>query len=215
MAKMQITCGDWALDTERRVLARGGVPVPVEPKALNLLEFLIKERPRVVPKAELLARIWADTAVTEASLTRLIKQLRDALGDDPGEPRYITTARRFGYGFIGVPSLEPGDDRSECRLVGRTGTIWLGRGETIVGRTTHDLPVLDDPSISRRHARLTVNQHGAWIEDLQSKNGTFVGAARVTGRHPLRDGDIVRLGVVPFVMRMSARAGSTIEVDAR
>jgi len=210
---MQITCGDWTLDTDRKALTRNGAPVHVEPKALQLLEFLITERPRVVTKPELLARIWADTAVTEASLTRLIKQLRDALGDDPDEPRYIQTARRFGYGFLGVPTSPPRHERATCRLIGRTGVVWLDAGETVIGRTTHALPVLDDPSISRRHARLGIDRLGAWIEDLQSKNGTFVGAVRVADRHPLRDGDVVRLGVVPFVMRVSSVSASTLLVE--
>jgi len=206
---MRLTCGDWTIDNERRVLVRAGTPLRIEPKAFELLSILINERPKVLSKVQLLQRIWPDAIVTGASLTRLIKHLRDALGDDAGAQRYIRTVHRFGYGFA-AEITEVGDRLpGPCRLVGRDGLVLLRRGENVVGRATHDVRSLDDPSISRRHASIVVGDHEVSIEDLGSKNGTFVGSERLDCRRRLRDGDTVRFGLVTFVFKRSSPTSAT------
>lgn len=102
------------LDRPRMLLTRDGQPVPLEPKALDVLLFLIDRRDRLVTKEELLDAIWKDTFVTPNVLTREIAQLRKALDDDAGEPRVIETAARRGYRFIAAitettvaPGFEP------------------------------------------------------------------------------------------------------------
>ena len=67
-------------------LSEGGVPVPVEPKVLRLLVYLIENRNRLVRKQELLDKIWPDAMVTENALTRAIVLLRKALNEDPRNP---------------------------------------------------------------------------------------------------------------------------------
>jgi TolB-like protein/DNA-binding winged helix-turn-helix (wHTH) protein len=114
-----------------RVL-KAGRPIAIEPKAFDLLGFLIQHRGRLVEKQELLDAVWKDTAVTENALTRVVAQLRKALGDPPAEPRYIETVPTRGYRFIApvrlvdassvatgpsVPETTPGP--------GRGRTIWL------------------------------------------------------------------------------------------
>src|SRR5919107_3112300 len=79
---------------------KGGAPVAVEPKALEVLLFLIQNRGRVVQKRELLDTVWRDTFVGENALTREIAQLRKALGDDARHARYIETVPTRGYRFI-------------------------------------------------------------------------------------------------------------------
>lgn len=86
-------------DTDFRLLA-DGVPVPLEPKALRLLLYLIQNRGRLVRKQELLNAVWADAAVTESALTRSVGLLRKALDDDSREPRFIETVPTAGYRFI-------------------------------------------------------------------------------------------------------------------
>ena len=76
----------------------------------------------------------------------------------------------------------------------------LGRGEEATAR-------IDAPGVSRRHARLVVTADGATIEDLASKNGTFVGERRVEGRTALQDGDRLRLGRHLLFFR---RTGTTV-----
>lgn len=98
---MKLICGELSYDPPRRLLLRGNVAVHVSPKALTLLEILLAERPRVVPKQELQASVWGDVIVEEANLTNLVSELRAALGDDSRQPRYVRTVHGYGYGFIG------------------------------------------------------------------------------------------------------------------
>jgi DNA-binding winged helix-turn-helix (wHTH) protein len=74
--------------------------VPVEPKALNLLVFLVENRGRLVERRELLNAVWGDAFVTDHVLNRAIGQLRKLLEDDSKEPRYIETVPTRGYRFI-------------------------------------------------------------------------------------------------------------------
>jgi Tol biopolymer transport system component/DNA-binding winged helix-turn-helix (wHTH) protein len=82
-----------------RVLKAGKV-VPLEPKAMSVLAFLVEHRGRLVEKRELLDAVWNDTFVTENVLTRAIAQLRKALADDAKDSRYIETVPTRGYRFI-------------------------------------------------------------------------------------------------------------------
>jgi len=68
---------------------------------------------------------------------------------------------------------------------------------------------IPDASISRRHARITVRGEAATLEDLDSKNGTWVGENRVVGPTPLSDGDTIRLGLVHLVFRAPPGSLST------
>ncbi len=64
----------------------------------------------------------------------------------------------------------------------------------LIGRDM-DLPIsIQDTQVSRRHAQITFNSLGFWIEDLGSTNGTYVNGVRITGKAPLRDKDVIRLG---------------------
>lgn len=89
----------------RVVLARyelwyGEQLLPLTVRVFDTLAVLINHRDRIVSKEELLRRVWPDTAVSEDSLTQCISLLRKALGDDPAQPKVITTIARRGYRFI-------------------------------------------------------------------------------------------------------------------
>ena len=85
---------DCELDEARRTLVRDGEELPVQPKVLDLLVFLARHRARMVPKELLFRELWPDTIVTEASLTRLVKEARKAVGDDGRRQGVIKTAHR-------------------------------------------------------------------------------------------------------------------------
>ncbi|HVG37684.1 MAG TPA: winged helix-turn-helix domain-containing protein [Pyrinomonadaceae bacterium] len=92
--------GNVRLDVEEKVLLKGGRPVAVAPKILELLFALVENRGRIVEKDDLMARVWAGSFVEESNLTFSIRQLRKTLGDDAREPRFIETVPRRGYRFI-------------------------------------------------------------------------------------------------------------------
>ncbi|MFL6246804.1 MAG: winged helix-turn-helix domain-containing protein [Thermoanaerobaculia bacterium] len=93
--------GEFQLDLSRYELRRGGEAVKTEPRVLEVLNFLIENRTRVVPKEELLDTIWRDVHVSESALTTAIRDARRALGDSSAEPRWIRTVYGRGFRFVG------------------------------------------------------------------------------------------------------------------
>ena len=102
---MPVCFGPFVLDLETRQLHREGQEVHLTPKAWELLELLVRSRPRAVSKTAIKRRLWPDAQVGPGSLTVLVAELRSALGDDAHEPRYIRTVFGHGYAF----AEQPGD----------------------------------------------------------------------------------------------------------
>ena len=92
--------GPFRLDVASMQLTRGGDTVGLTPKAFDTLVVLLRNRHRLVRKDELMSAVWADSFVSEDSLTQNITALRRALGDDSHQPEYISTVPRRGYRFI-------------------------------------------------------------------------------------------------------------------
>ena len=88
-------------------------------------------------------------------------------------------------------------------------------GENVLGRAADAAVRIDAPGISRRHARILLAEGTATLEDLGSKNGTYLRRQRLDAPAPLRDGDVFRLGRHTLVYRASPPDGSTVtEVDS-
>jgi DNA-binding winged helix-turn-helix (wHTH) protein len=186
-------------DAVTRRLRRDGVDIHLPPKAFHLLAVLVDAAPRVVAKRELHARLWPGGTVADATLVALIKQLRRAMDDRDRRTPLIRTVHRVGY------ALDAGPTRRE-RALQPTHLCWLlvGQrrfpllaGENVVGRDAAAQVRLDNASVSRRHARIIVSGAGALIEDLGSKNGTFLDELRLApGTVPLTDGGRVVFGTL-------------------
>jgi len=93
---------DFALDTERRELRRGGAVVAVEPKVFDLLAYVIENHQRVVTRDDLIAQVWDGRIVSESALARCINGARSAIGDSGEAQRLIKTLPRKGLRFVGV-----------------------------------------------------------------------------------------------------------------
>lgn len=104
------TFGPFQLDQHRFELTREGRPLRVQPKVFELLLYLVRNRGRVVCKAELLDNVWPNVTVTEASLSQAVSLARKVLGDDARAQRYLRTVRGRGLQFVGV--LAPSDPPS-------------------------------------------------------------------------------------------------------
>jgi DNA-binding winged helix-turn-helix (wHTH) protein len=210
---VKLRLGDVIFDSETRQLLRGGDEVHVSPKAFELLRVLVAERPRALSKPELHDRLWPQTFVSDANLASLVAELREALNDTARAPRFIRTAHRFGYAFCGEAVAEPANDggadqASFCWLVSDGRRFPLSAGENILGRDDDGIRI-DSPTVSRRHARVRVQGTEAFIEDLGSKNGTFVRGEPVARLVSLADGDEIRTGSVVFRFRMTLPKGKT------
>ncbi len=201
---MRLSLGPVTLDTDRRQVFRGDEPLHVSAKAFQLLHLLADNRPRALSKDELQQALWPDTFVSDTSLTTLVNELRAGLGESAREPRLIRTVHGFGYAFE-----EPGAAASGARLVWGLVEVPLYEGENVLGRDPGPRGAIPDASVSRRHARLMLTGDTATLEDLGSKNGSFVCDRRIDRPTPLTDGDAVRLGLVTLVFRAASAGAST------
>jgi DNA-binding winged helix-turn-helix (wHTH) protein len=90
------------LDVARYTLSRDGEAVHVAPRVFDLLQHLLRNRARVVPKDELLDALWGSRFVSETALTTALRSVRAAIGDSGEEQRLIRTVHGRGYQFVGV-----------------------------------------------------------------------------------------------------------------
>jgi DNA-binding winged helix-turn-helix (wHTH) protein len=205
---MRLSFAEFVLDTDTRELRRGSQPLHLSTKAFQLLEVLAANRPNAVSKADLQERLWPDTFVVEKNLVNLISEIRDALGDNPSEPEFIRTVHRFGYAFR--DSLKkPHARAARFRFVWPEGHAALNEGEHVIGRDPDLELFLDSPSVSRRHAILRICATHVTVEDLGSKNGTFLGDRRIECPTRIDDGDVIRVGSVDVTVRTIRASGST------
>jgi len=121
--------GEFELDLDRYELRRGNEVVKAEPRVLEVLNYLIERRDRVVPKEELLDTLWADVHVSDSALTTAIRDARRALNDSPTEPRWIRTIYGRGFRFVGTltadappppapaPVMTPTDDAKSIAVL--------------------------------------------------------------------------------------------------
>ena len=212
---MRLASGDWVFDSDTRQVIREGAAAPLSPKAFDLLELLIRRRPKAVSKAEIRDHLWPGTFVLPANLANLVVELRAALGDDARHPRVIRTVARFGYAFAAETAAErersPGRAPAPfiCRLVWGPREIALDPGENLIGRDRDSVVWIDDASVSRRHARISVDDSGARVEDLGSKNGTYLRGRRIGKPARLADKDAIKIGPASMIFRLFKRTGST------
>ena len=211
---MRVRFGEFVFDGEARELARGGRHLELSPKALQLLGALLAVRPRALTRAALTDSLWPGTAMGYTSLPSIVTELRRALGDNVREPLFLRTVHGFGYAFCGQARDEPssvGRAAVACRLVAQGREIGLAEGENIIGRDESCAICLDSVRVSRRHARILVTGRGAArLEDLGSKNGTFLGGRRLGRPADLAEGDEISIGGVRLTFHGTSRPGSTL-----
>ena len=210
---MKVCFGEFVLDRSTRQLLQAGVARHLEPKAFELLDLLLGRRPEAVSKTEIHDHLWPQTFVSESSLTDLVAQVRHALGDTPQQARFIRTVHGFGYAFSAAASPEdsaPAGQRDPApRIVWDQRVIALAAGDNLIGRDEEVAVRIDAPGISRRHARIVVSGSQVTIEDLGSKNGTYMHGHRLQAPTALRDGDKFRLGRTSLVFRSAPEMGAT------
>jgi DNA-binding winged helix-turn-helix (wHTH) protein len=206
VTSMRVCFGEFTLDTESRQLLQAEAERHLSPKAFDLLALLAQNRPRALSKAELHERLWPATFVSEATLTSLVAEVRSALGEKAGNERFIRTVHRFGYAFKGEATetgapVDRSGDRTRCWVIWEWGQVALKEGDHLLGRDADVAIWLESPSVSRHHARIRITSATVTIEDLASKNGTYLRGERLTAVASLVDGDEIRLGSVSVRFR--------------
>jgi DNA-binding winged helix-turn-helix (wHTH) protein/tetratricopeptide (TPR) repeat protein len=107
------------MDASDQQLWRGEQALPLRPKTFAVLSYLLERPGQLVTKEELLDACWPDTTMTYTVLKVCVREIREALGDDPKAPRFIETAHRRGYRFIGRISEVLGAETQHIRTSGR------------------------------------------------------------------------------------------------
>jgi len=197
---MRVRFEDLTIDSERRELTRGGAPLHLTPKAFDLLSLLVERRPAAVSQDDLFDHLWPDTLVDLSRLHQLIAEIRQVLGDD--ERRVIRTVYGRGYAFAvpAVPLDQPA--KSICKLVLASIPHDLREGTNIVGRDYDAAIRIEHTSVSRRHAAIVVAAGRITVEDLGSRNGTFVKGVRIHAIADIASGDALRFGHVDATLRI-------------
>jgi len=101
----QFVFDDVIVDCENFRVQKGGEPRDLTPRAFDVLLFLVENHGRVVEKQELFENVWKERFVSDNALTRSIREVRHAIGDNADTPRYIETVPRRGYRFVAAVSV--------------------------------------------------------------------------------------------------------------
>jgi DNA-binding winged helix-turn-helix (wHTH) protein len=209
--------GQFTLDIATRQLFSHAAEVHLSPKAFDLLSTLVGNRARALSKAELQQQLWPDTFVEETNLAGLVSEIRRALHDPASVPMFVRTVYGFGYRFIAETHYN--DDARETKykaaklfLVWDRRELMLADGANVIGRGADATIRIDSPGVSRHHARIVVAGREALLEDVESKNGTFLNGSRITSPRGLADGDEIRLGRIVMAFRIATPTSPTTTV---
>ena len=212
---MAFRVGNWLVEPALGRVSRGSREAHLEPKVMEVLLCLADRAGELVPKREITDAVWQVEYITDNRLNRAIADLRRALEDDAADPQFVETIPTRGYRLMApVTAMDPNqkrdeDRRSPFKLEAAERGFALYEGENTIGRGTDADVLVDSEWVSRHHARILVEDGRAYIEDLGSKNGTYLQGSRVEGRAELHDGDEITVGRGLMMLRFVTVLGST------
>jgi DNA-binding winged helix-turn-helix (wHTH) protein len=192
--------GDWRVEPTLDRIFRDGREVRLRPRAMDVLTVLALASGKLVTKRELIDEVWRTEYVGDHALTQVIAELRAALGDDARNPTFIENIPRRGYRVVATvmpvaeSSVSSRGATMPFKLETESGPCPLLQGSNVIGRNEDCAVRIDKTEVSRCHAMITVQGTTAIIEDLGSKNGTFVNGNQVAGPTPLANGDEIWIG---------------------
>jgi DNA-binding winged helix-turn-helix (wHTH) protein len=210
--------GPFRYEAESRRLFRGQGEVPLTHKARELLVVFLQNPDRLMTHEDLIEKVWPTVAITDDAVRFQISELRKALGLEAES--YLRTVPREGYRW--EEPVRSGSDSGKraaltsgiaCRLILDTREVALEAGENVIGRDQDAVLWIDHTGVSRHHARIVVSDDGATIEDLGSKNGTYVKGKRIARTSALSDGDEIRIGPAKMIFRALFAGASTQTED--
>lgn len=219
--------GDWLVHPRLNRLCRDGESLQIRPKLMDVLALLASRNGEVVSLPEIIESVWAREFMAESVVTRTIAELRKVLGDKAAQPRFIETITKRGYRLVApVQWTVPGPEAHHapapvataarpagttvCCLVWGEREIALGEGENLIGRSREAVIRISSSRVSRCHARIRVAGGRAVLEDLESKNGTFLWGRRIQGPVGLSDGDEICVGRDVMIFRFCYPIGTTV-----
>ena len=192
--------GHWTVEPTLDRITHDGREVRLRPRAMDVLTVLALGSGKLVSKRELIDEVWRTEFVSDHALTQVIAELRAALGDNARNPIFIENIPRRGYRL--VASVTPAVDSvvsnhgvaMPFKLETDEGNQPLSQGQNVIGRTGDADISFDQTEVSRCHAMITVQGTTAIVEDLGSKNGTYVNGRRIDRPTTLTNGDEIWIG---------------------
>jgi DNA-binding winged helix-turn-helix (wHTH) protein len=147
-----IRFGPFQIDPRTWLLTRDSEPVDLSPRLVEILGFIVSKSGQIVTKDELLEKFWPDVNVTENTLTRAIADIRKSIGDGAAEPKYLETASRRGYRFVGeAPSVS---DPFQDWVKGRLALDSLDAGKLADAMHSFERTAVELPNYAPAHAGL-------------------------------------------------------------
>jgi DNA-binding winged helix-turn-helix (wHTH) protein len=231
--------GEWLIIPDLGRVTRGADVHHVEPKIMDVLVLLASRPGHVFSRADIIDAVWAKKFIGESALSRAVALLREALNDDAHAPQYLETIPKRGYRLL--TPVEPVDEATAnaaaqaaahhtpsrastdghgARHEGLCSLIWgqvrlaLADGEHVIGRDPQAVLRIPSNRVSRQHARIAVSGAHAVLEDMGSRNGTFVRGQRVTAPLELTSGDEIFVGSEVITFTVAFPEGSTEEDTA-
>lgn len=172
--------GEYTYDCGSHLFLRDREEVHLSRKGKTLLRLLLVRWPGAVSREELYDALWPSTFVCETNLATVISEVRRALGDDARSAQYIRTVHGFGYAFAGEVTRSQPRAIPVALLVCDGERYTLYDGENTVGRAHDCRVVLTGATVSRHHAVIVIAQREIRVEDLNSRNGTYVNGQKIT-----------------------------------
>lgn len=226
----EVLCfGEFELDTAAFALRRAGQRTKLEKIPMELLVLLVGKSGILVNRTEIQAGLWGPDVFVDqdAAINTAIRKIRRALGDEVEHPRFIETVVGKGYRFIAPirvkrARMDGGSDvdaKAAASDHHRLPNYLLTRGkrqfvldrtENLLGRDPDATVYIDHPSVSRRHARISIHSARAVLEDLKSRNGTFLDGRHVERPTEIHHGAIIGLGPITLTFVVLAAVASTL-----
>jgi DNA-binding winged helix-turn-helix (wHTH) protein len=212
--------GDFELDVAAFTLRRERIPVRLEKIPMEVLVLLVEHAGTLVARDSIHAALWGSDVFLDrdAAINTAMGKIRKALGDDVDRPRFIETIVGKGYRFVGQivrDTMDPHRQVAVYRLTRGPHAFALQNGENLIGRDPDVHVFLDHPSVSRRHARLSITAGRVVLEDLNSRNGTCVDGRGITSPTEVHDGTIIGVGPITLTFVSLSSVASTRPMSGR
>jgi DNA-binding winged helix-turn-helix (wHTH) protein len=222
-----IKFGEFELDLGAYVLRRPDGPLKLEKLPMEVLIILVQRAGTLVQRSEIQAMLWSPDVYVEhdSAINTAVRKIRRTLGDDAENPRFVETVVGKGYRFIAAVESDASPEAQSSANRGTSSAPWqrvprysvtrgkqefiLQAGETVLGRDPAAGVYVDHPSVSRRHACISIGSQGAVLKDLKSRNGTFVEGRRIDSPTEIRHGAIIGIGPITLTFLVLSRPAST------
>ncbi len=212
--------GEFELDVAAFTLSRAGASVRLEKIPMEVLVLLVEHAGTLVARHSIYAALWGSDVFLDrdAAINTAMRKIRKALADDADRPRFVETVVGKGYRFVAPivrETMEAENRVANYRLTRGTHAFALQNGENLIGRDPNVQVFLDHPSVSRRHARISITAGRVTLEDLNSRNGTSVDGRGITSPTDLHDGTVVGVGPITLTFVSLSGAASTRPMSGR